>query len=176
MRRWSGSAAARGLAVLCQKPLAPTLAAAEALVAAVGGAVPLMVHENWRFRAYYRRLREWLDDGHGSATVRQVQLDFLSSGMIPDDDGKRPALVRQPFLAGLERLLVMEILIHHLDTLRFLLGELDGRRGAARADERGHARRGRGGDRAAPGGGRRAGVRDRQPRGARARRRCRATR
>ena len=57
-----GLGAARGLAVMCQKPLAPTLAAAEALVAAVGGAVPLMVHENWRFRPYYRRLREWLDE------------------------------------------------------------------------------------------------------------------
>ena len=44
--------------------------------------------------------------------------------MIAGDDGRRPALVRQPFLAGLERMLVMEILIHHLDTLRFLLGEL----------------------------------------------------
>ena len=58
-----GLGAARGLAVMCQKPLAPTLAAAEALVAAVGGAVPLMVHENWRFRPYYRRLRAWLDEG-----------------------------------------------------------------------------------------------------------------
>jgi D-apiose dehydrogenase len=118
-----GLGAARGLAVMCQKPLAPTLAAAEALVAAVGGAVPLMVHENWRFRPYYRRLRAWLEKGR-LGTVRQVRLEFLSSGMIPGDDGSRPALVRQPFLAGLERMLVMEILIHHFDTLRFLLGEL----------------------------------------------------
>ena len=42
-------AARRGLAVLCQKPLAPTLAEAEALVAEVGGRCRLMVHENWRF-------------------------------------------------------------------------------------------------------------------------------
>ena len=70
-----GLGAGRGLAVMCQKPLAPTLAAAEALVAAVGGAVPLMVHENWRFRPYYRRLRAWLDDGRLGA-VRQVRLEF----------------------------------------------------------------------------------------------------
>jgi D-apiose dehydrogenase len=115
--------AGRGLAVMCQKPLAPTLAAAEALVAQVGGAVPLMVHENWRFRPYYRQLQTWLADGR-VGTFRQVRLEFFSSGMITGSDGRRPALVRQPFLAGLERMLVMEILIHHLDTLRFLLGEL----------------------------------------------------
>jgi hypothetical protein len=34
------------------------------------------------------------------------------------------ALVRQPMLKGLKRLLVIEILIHHLDTLRFLIGDM----------------------------------------------------
>jgi predicted dehydrogenase len=51
-------------------------------------------------------------------------MDLLSSGMIADADGARPALVRQPFFAGLDRLLVMEVLIHHIDTLRYLLGPL----------------------------------------------------
>jgi predicted dehydrogenase len=115
--------AGRGLAMMCQKPLAPTLAEAEALVSEVGGSVPLMVHENWRFRPYYRRLRAWLDEGR-LGTIRQVRLEFCSSGMIAGGDGRRPALVRQPFLVGLERMLVTEILIHHLDTLRFLLGNL----------------------------------------------------
>ena len=45
-------AAERGLAVLCQKPLAPTLAEAQALVEQVDGRCRLMVHENWRFRPY----------------------------------------------------------------------------------------------------------------------------
>jgi D-apiose dehydrogenase len=112
-----------GLPVLCQKPLAMNLAEAQALVADVGDRVPLMVHENWRFRRYYRRIAEWLRTGL-VGDVRQVQFEFLSSGMIPDGEGKRPALVRQPFLASLDRLLVSEILIHHLDTLRFLLGEM----------------------------------------------------
>lgn len=40
-------------------------------------------------------------------------------------DGDRPALVRQPFFRTQPRLLVMEVLIHQLDTLRYLLGELD---------------------------------------------------
>jgi predicted dehydrogenase len=117
-------AAAEGLAIICQKPLAPTFAAAATLVAGLPASARLMVHENWRFRPNYRRLKAWLDAGW-AGDIRQVRLDFLSSGMLPDAGGQRPALVRQPFLAGLPRMLVSEILIHHLDTLRFLLGELD---------------------------------------------------
>lgn len=117
-------AADRGLPAICQKPLGVNLAEAEQLVADVGDRIRLMVHENWRFRAYYRRLAAWLREGV-AGDIRQVRLAFLSSGMIADASGARPALVRQPFLRGLERMLVSEILIHHIDTLRFLLGDLD---------------------------------------------------
>ena len=117
-------AVARGVDILCQKPLATTLPAASALVEGMPDGVRLMVHENWRFRAWYRRLRAWLDAGL-AGEVRQVRLDFLSSGMIPDASGQRPALVRQPFFARQQRLLVMEVLIHQLDTLRYLIGEMD---------------------------------------------------
>jgi predicted dehydrogenase len=117
-------AAARGLAVICQKPLAGTLAEAEALVAGIDRSIRLMVHDNWRFRATYRRIREWLDAG-SIGRLRRVELHYLSSGMIEDSAGRRPALIRQPNFASIERLLVAEVLIHHLDTLRFLLGELE---------------------------------------------------
>jgi predicted dehydrogenase len=117
-------AAKHGLPTICQKPLAPSLAEARKLVADIGDRALLMVHENWRFRAYYRRIGEWLREGV-VGDIHQVQLEFVSSGMIPDADGRRPALIRQPFLRSLDRLLVMEILIHHLDTLRVLIGEMD---------------------------------------------------
>jgi predicted dehydrogenase len=116
-------AAHQGLAVLCQKPLAPTLAEARALVSEVEGRCRLMVHENWRFRPYYRDLAAWLQAGRIGEVV-QGQMTLLTSGLLPDAHGQLPALVRQPFIATLERALVMEILIHHIDTLRFLLGEL----------------------------------------------------
>lgn len=116
-------AADKGLPVLCQKPLAPTLAQARELVADVSGRTRLMVHENWRFRPYYRDLGQWLKAGRIGDVV-QAHMSLLSSGLIPDEQGQLPALVRQPFIGGLERALVMEILIHHIDTLRFLLGDL----------------------------------------------------
>ncbi|ROZ77603.1 Gfo/Idh/MocA family protein [Ramlibacter sp. WS9] len=116
-------AARKGLAVLCQKPLAPTLAQARSLVAEVEGRCRLMVHENWRFRPYYRDLAGWLNAGRIGDVV-QGQMTLLTSGLIPDAQGQLPALARQPFVALLDRALVMEILIHHIDTLRFLLGDL----------------------------------------------------
>lgn len=116
-------AAAHGLAVLCQKPLAPTWPEARTLVEEVGTRCRLMVHENWRFRPYYRDLAAWLADGRIGDVV-QAQMTVMTSGLIPDAQGTVPALVRQPFVATLERALVMEILIHQIDTLRFLLGDL----------------------------------------------------
>jgi predicted dehydrogenase len=116
-------AAARGLPILCQKPLAPTYEEARALVDEVAGKARLMVHENWRFRAYYRQIGAWLRAGRAGRIV-QAQMTLLTSGLLPDAQGKLPALVRQPFMATLDRALVMEVLIHHIDALRFLLGEL----------------------------------------------------
>jgi predicted dehydrogenase len=51
-------AAERGIDVLCQKPLAPTFGEADALVRDVEGRIRLMVHENWRFRPYYRQIAQ----------------------------------------------------------------------------------------------------------------------
>lgn len=117
-------AADRGIAILCQKPLAPTLEEAERLVADIGDNARLMVHENWRFRPHYRLIGRWLEQDR-VGDVRTVRMSVLTSGLLPDSSGQLPALVRQPMLAGLERMLLMEVLIHHVDTLRFLLGPLE---------------------------------------------------
>jgi D-apiose dehydrogenase len=116
-------AAARGIDVLCQKPLAPTLALSEALVRSVGGRMRLMVHENWRFRPWYREIKRWLNDGAiGRSLLGNMAL--LSSGLLPDAGGHRPSLVRQPFMALETRFLIAEALIHQLDVVRWLMGPL----------------------------------------------------
>jgi predicted dehydrogenase len=120
---WVDAAAARGIDVLCQKPLAPTLAEAEALVRRTGGRVRLMVHENWRFRPWYRELRRWVAAGD-LGPVLSASMAMLSSGLLPDAQGRRAALVRQPFMAHEARLMIAETLIHHLDVVRWLLGPL----------------------------------------------------
>ena len=117
-------AARRDLAILCQKPLAPTLADAEVLIEEVERlGARLMVHENWRFRPHYRRIGDWLRAGR-VGEVRTVRAALLTSGLLPDSQGNLPALVRQPMLATLDRFLLMEVMIHLVDTIRFLVGPL----------------------------------------------------
>lgn len=116
-------AAAHGLACLCQKPLAPDLAEAAALVAEVGGTIRLMVNENRRFSPHFRLIKAWLDDGR-VGTVRQCHVTMHRAGLLRDATGERPAVRRSPAMAREKRLLIGEVFIHQLDVLRFLLGEL----------------------------------------------------
>ena len=116
-------AAARGIHVVCQKPLAPSLAEAQELAREVEGRIRLMVHENWRWRAHYRRIKQWLVEG-AIGDIVSCAMQVRSSGLVAGEDGVRPQLVRQPFCGELSRFLVNETLIHHLDVLRWLLGPL----------------------------------------------------
>jgi D-apiose dehydrogenase len=116
-------AADRGIPALCQKPLARSLAEAEALAAQVAGSARVMVHENWRFRPWYRLAREWLDRGL-LGSLQQADMATLSSGMLSNETGERPLLVRQPYMLTERRLMIADVLIHHLDVLRWLFGPL----------------------------------------------------
>jgi D-apiose dehydrogenase len=117
-------AAERGIAVLCQKPLAPSFREAQALAAEIGPRVPVMVHENWRFRTPYRQARGWIAEGR-VGRLRRFAICVDSSGLLaPPGGGRPPALVRQPFMAELPRYIIFELLIHHLDLARTLAGKL----------------------------------------------------
>ncbi len=116
-------AADHGLHVLCQKPMTPTVAEAEALVRDVGERVRFMVHENFRFRPHYLEARKWIAKGR-IGEIRQARLAVRSGGML-SIAGETPALLRrQPYLQGFPRLIIFEVLIHHLDVFRALLGPL----------------------------------------------------
>ncbi len=54
-----GFAAARGIHIICQKPLAPTYAASERIVLDSAAAnVRFMVHENFRWQPWYRAIKD----------------------------------------------------------------------------------------------------------------------
>lgn len=116
-------AARNGLAILCQKPLCPSVEEAVRLIDDLGSSVPIMVHENWRHRPHYRVVHDWLARGH-IGRIADVQMTVRSRGLVIDENGRFPALERQPFLAKLRRFLVFEVLVHHLDVLSWLLGSL----------------------------------------------------
>jgi predicted dehydrogenase len=110
-------AAAARLPVICQKPLAPSLAEAEGMVAACREAgVPLLVHENWRWQTPIRRLKEVLDGGRIGKPFR-ARIDFMSGFPVFDN---------QPFLKDLEQFILTDIGTHILDVVRFLFGEAEG--------------------------------------------------
>lgn len=116
-------AADLGVHVMCQKPMTPTVAEAEALIADVGERVRFMVHENYRFRPHYADLARRIHAGE-VGRLRHARLTVRSSSLL-DYPGKVPFLLgRQPYLANFKRLLVFEVLIHHLDALRSILGEM----------------------------------------------------
>ena len=107
-------AAKHGLPVICQKPLAPTLELARALVQTCSQAgVPLLVHENWRFQTALRALNDVLQAGTIGEPYR-ARLD-MRSGF--------PVTQNQPFLATVEKFIICDVGSHTLDTARWLFGE-----------------------------------------------------
>lgn len=116
------TASSAGVAILCQKPLAPNWVQAVALSQRLEPKVRLMVHENWRFRPHYRLIHHWLNTGCIGNLIRG-EIDVGSSGLLPDNHGQLAALVRQPLLATLPRLMIAEVLVHHLDIAMWLAGD-----------------------------------------------------
>lgn len=113
-------AAARGVAIICQKPLAATWDECVAVVeAARATKVRFVVHENWRWQPWYREIKRQLDAGVIG------ELFSISVRMRMGDGWPADAyLVRQPFFRTYPRLLIYETGVHFLDTFRFLGGEI----------------------------------------------------
>ncbi|MEK7677185.1 MAG: Gfo/Idh/MocA family oxidoreductase [Verrucomicrobiota bacterium] len=113
-RQFVELAAAHGRPVICQKPLASTLADARAMMAACREAgVPLFVHENWRWQRPVRELKKVLDSGVIGRVFR-ARVTYSNSFPVFDN---------QPFLKELEQFILTDIGTHILDTARMLFGE-----------------------------------------------------
>lgn len=112
-------ASAAGHAIVCQKPLCGTIDAARSAVSlAEKRDVPLIIHENFRFQPWWRRVRAEID---GGGLGRLFGVSFrLRPG---DGQGPRAYLDRQPYFQDMPRLLVHETAVHFVDVFRYLLGE-----------------------------------------------------
>lgn len=113
-------AAANGVHVLCQKPIAESRADLLAMIAATDRAgVRLMVHENWRFRPWYQTLRRRIESGEVGRPIRLRLAHRDTRALRPDgfDD--------QPYFRAMPRLLLFEMGPHLIDTARSLLGEIE---------------------------------------------------
>jgi D-apiose dehydrogenase len=116
-----GLAAARGIDVVCQKPLAPSLQEARALAETARAAgIRMIVHENFRFQPWYREAARLLRAGALGAP------HAVAFRLRPGDgQGPNAYLARQSYFQSMARFLVHETAIHFIDTFRFLLGEIE---------------------------------------------------
>jgi predicted dehydrogenase len=114
--RFVALAAGRVPSVICQKPLAEDLAAAERMAETCRRAgTALYVHENWRWQAPIRALKAVLDEGRLGRVFR-ARIEMVSGFDL---------FANQPFLKTLERFLLADMGPHVLDTTRFLFGEIE---------------------------------------------------
>jgi predicted dehydrogenase len=112
-------AASRKVHVICQKPLAPTWDDCVAMVETCEQAgVRLLVHENWRWQPWYREAKQILESG-----VLGNPFQYSMQWRTGDGRGPKP-YPTQPYFSQMPLLLVYETLVHPLDTLRYLGGEL----------------------------------------------------
>ncbi len=116
-------AASHNVAIICQKPLAPSISEAKKLVATADEAgVPLMVHENFRFQPWYREIKQLLNRNAIGDKLHSIQIRTRTG------DGWQPDayLARQPYFRDMQQFLVFETGVHFIDTLRYLSGEISG--------------------------------------------------
>jgi D-apiose dehydrogenase len=108
-------AARHGVHVICQKPIAPSLADAKAMVAACDKAgVRMMVHENFRWQSPLQKVKQVISSGEiGEAFWGRVS--FRSAYDV---------FSGQPYLAEGKRFIVEDLGIHALDVARFLFGDV----------------------------------------------------
>ncbi|MBI4660900.1 MAG: Gfo/Idh/MocA family oxidoreductase [Verrucomicrobia bacterium] len=112
-------AAAHGAHAICQKPMAPTWEECLAMVKVCREAkVQLLIHENWRWQPWYREIKRLLERG------RLGQPFHVAFHMRTGDGrGGQPYTV-QPYFREMPRFILYEVVVHFIDTFRFLLGEV----------------------------------------------------
>jgi predicted dehydrogenase len=114
--------AAKGIAIICQKPIAPTVTEATQLVnVAKDAGVPLMIHENFRFQPWYREIKQLLNDRRIGDRLHTISFRNRAG----DGHGADAYLARQPYFQTMENFLIFEAGIHTIDTYRYLAGEID---------------------------------------------------
>ena len=100
--------------IICQKPMAPDFKSAKKMVDMCNKAgANLYIHENYRWQAPVRRLKQILDSGIIGKSFK-ARVSFLSGYPVFDN---------QPFLKELDHFILTDMGSHILDVTRYLFGE-----------------------------------------------------
>jgi predicted dehydrogenase len=107
-------AAKAGAHVICQKPFAPDIAAVKRILATAETAgIRIMVHENFRFQTPLIELKQAM------AAIGEPFFAHIAWRTGYD------VVAGQPYLAKVERFIILDLGIHVLDVARFLLGDVE---------------------------------------------------
>jgi predicted dehydrogenase len=102
------------LPAICQKPMAASLAECEALVQTCRNpGVPFLIHENWRWQAPLRRVKELLRE-EVIGTPFRCRIDMISGFNV---------FANQPNLRTDEQFLIADMGCHLFDVARCYFGE-----------------------------------------------------
>ena len=107
------SAFKRGLPMIVQKPMAPTIADCRAIMEAAGG-LWFAVHENFRYQPAMVKLAEVLSSG-AIGPPSWARISFRTGVDVYQN---------QPYFRDEERLAILDVGIHMLDLARVFLGEV----------------------------------------------------
>ena len=108
-------AANKNINVVCQKPMAESLQQAKEMVTVCEQkGVRLFVHENFRWQAPLRALKQALSSGI-IGNIFKARVSFCSAF---------PVFQNQPALAALDHFIITDVGSHTLDICRFLFGEV----------------------------------------------------
>lgn len=109
-------AAKYGVPVICQKPMASSLLSAKKMLDTCSDVnLPFFIHENFRWQAPVRKVKEVLTSGIIGNPFK-ARVSFCSAFPVFDN---------QPFLAALDQFIITDIGSHILDICRFLFGEAE---------------------------------------------------
>jgi len=125
-RRQVEDAAARGVHVFCQKPFAPTLEDAQAMIRACDQAgVLFAINDNWRWRSWYREIKRLVEE-RAVGRPRYLRIVRHNAAALPLPDGSAPPMfANQTYMMAMDRLIVYEWGIHLIDVVRFLVGKVE---------------------------------------------------
>ena len=99
--------------VICQKPMGPDYATCQRMVQTCSQAgIPFLVHENARWQAGFRAMKQLLDSG-------VIGKPFRAKLVLNDYDD----FANQPYLKAERRMAIADTGSHSLDVIRFFFGE-----------------------------------------------------
>lgn len=111
--------AERGPAIICQKPMAPDWATARRMVEiSESRGVRVMIHDNWRWQSWYRAAGAIIARGDIG-----TPLNYGFRCRVGQGSGDEP-YPKQAYFRQLQRFMIDEVLVHHIDTARFLVGDI----------------------------------------------------